>query len=52
MSDYWFWLRAEYFVRHLLDDTRWDVDIAELNVEREQTGGGAGGRSPQVPPEP
>jgi dipeptidyl aminopeptidase/acylaminoacyl peptidase len=43
MSDYWFWLRAEYFVRHLLGDTRWDVDIAELNNEREQTGGGGGG---------
>jgi dipeptidyl aminopeptidase/acylaminoacyl peptidase len=37
MSDYWFWLRAEYFVRHLLGDTRWDVNIAELNQEREQT---------------
>jgi dipeptidyl aminopeptidase/acylaminoacyl peptidase len=39
MSDYWFWLRAEYFVQHLLGDTRWDVNIAELNNEREQTGG-------------
>ena len=39
MSDYWFWLRAEYFVKHLLGDTRWDVNIAELNNEREQTGG-------------
>ena len=39
MSDYWFWLRAEYFVRHLLGDTRWDVNIAELNNERAQTGG-------------
>jgi dipeptidyl aminopeptidase/acylaminoacyl peptidase len=37
MSDYWYWLRAEYFVRHLLGDTRWDVNIAELNQEREQT---------------
>lgn len=36
MSDYWFWLRAEYFVRHLLGDDRWEVDIKELNVEREQ----------------
>jgi dipeptidyl-peptidase 4 len=37
MSDYWFWLRAEYFVRHLLGDTRGSADIAELNMEREQT---------------
>ena len=41
MSDYWYWLRAEYFVKHLLGDTRWDVNIAELNMEQEQTGGGA-----------
>ncbi|WP_420633367.1 DPP IV N-terminal domain-containing protein [Candidatus Palauibacter sp.] len=39
MSDYWFWLRAEYFVRHLLGDTRWSADITQLNVEREQAGG-------------
>jgi dipeptidyl aminopeptidase/acylaminoacyl peptidase len=47
MSDYWFWLRAEYFAKHLLGDERTAVDIAELNNEREQTGGGApagGGR--------
>jgi dipeptidyl aminopeptidase/acylaminoacyl peptidase len=37
MSDYWYWLRAEYFVRHLLGDPRWDANIAELNLEREQT---------------
>ncbi len=36
MSDYWYWLRAEYFVKHLLGDTRWNVDIAELNMEKEQ----------------
>jgi dipeptidyl-peptidase-4 len=39
MSDYWFWLRAEYFVKHLLGDTRWSPDIAQLNVEQEQTSG-------------
>ncbi|MYE33998.1 MAG: prolyl oligopeptidase family serine peptidase [Gemmatimonadales bacterium] len=38
MSDYWFWLRAEYFVKHLLGDTRWSPDITQLNVEQEQTG--------------
>jgi dipeptidyl-peptidase 4 len=36
MSDYWFWQRGEYFVRHLLGDTRWSVDINELNNEAEQ----------------
>jgi len=39
MGDYWFWLRAEYFVKHLLGDERFNADIWELNVEREQTGG-------------
>jgi dipeptidyl aminopeptidase/acylaminoacyl peptidase len=39
MSDYWFWLRAEYFVKHLLGDSRWDANVAELEMEREQTGG-------------
>lgn len=34
MSDYWFWLRAEYFVKHLLGDHRWTADIPELQVER------------------
>ena len=35
MADYWFWLRAEYFVRHLLGDTRWSANITELDVERD-----------------
>ena len=34
MSDYWFWLRAEYFVRHLLGDDEWNVDILQLQGER------------------
>ncbi|HSJ31663.1 MAG TPA: DPP IV N-terminal domain-containing protein [Longimicrobiales bacterium] len=38
MSDYWFWLRAEYFVKHLLgDDTRWSADLVELQRERART---------------
>jgi dipeptidyl aminopeptidase/acylaminoacyl peptidase len=38
MSDYWFWLRAEYFVRHLLgDDTRWSADLIELQRESART---------------
>jgi dipeptidyl-peptidase 4 len=36
MSNYWFWLRAEYFVKHLLGDTRWQVNINQLNMEKEQ----------------
>jgi len=43
MSDYWFWLRAEYFVKHLLGDERFSADIMELNNEQPQTGGGGGG---------
>jgi dipeptidyl-peptidase-4 len=43
VADYWFWVRAEYFVRNLLGDDRWSPDITELNNEREQTGGGGGG---------
>jgi hypothetical protein len=37
MGDYWFWLRAEYFVKHLLGDERLAADIRELNLEQEQT---------------
>jgi dipeptidyl-peptidase 4 len=37
MSDYWFWLRAEYFVKHLLGDEQWSADITGLQVERQQT---------------
>ena len=39
MGSYWFWQRAEYFVKHLLGDTRWSVDIVELNNETEQNRG-------------
>ncbi|MFV1988002.1 MAG: DPP IV N-terminal domain-containing protein [Gemmatimonadota bacterium] len=37
MSDYWFWLRAEYFVKHLLHDYRWSVNISQLDLEQEQS---------------
>ena len=37
MSDYWFWLRAEYFVDHLLGNGRWSADVTELQVERPKT---------------
>ena len=36
MGDYWFWLRAEYFVEHLLGDRHWDPDIKELNLEKNE----------------
>ena len=42
MGDYWFWLRAEYFAKHLLGDERTAADIMELNNHRPQTGGGGG----------
>jgi hypothetical protein len=34
MSDYRFWLRAEYFVEHLIGSTEWNADILQLNVEK------------------
>ena len=36
MSDYWYWLRAEYFARHLLGDARGHADVAELFNRRER----------------
>lgn len=42
MNDYWFWLRAEYFAKHLLGDERRAVDVMELNRERPQTRAGGG----------
>ncbi len=44
-ADYWFWLRAEYFVKHLLGDERMDANIVELDLRREQSGGGGGGQA-------
>jgi dipeptidyl aminopeptidase/acylaminoacyl peptidase len=34
MGDYWFWLRAEYFVEHLIGYDEGSTDIIELQVER------------------
>jgi dipeptidyl aminopeptidase/acylaminoacyl peptidase len=39
MSDYWFWLRAEYFAKHLLGAERPDADMMELNNEDPKDGG-------------
>jgi dipeptidyl aminopeptidase/acylaminoacyl peptidase len=37
MSNYWFWLRAEYFARHLLGDQRTQTDITELRGDQPRT---------------
>jgi dipeptidyl aminopeptidase/acylaminoacyl peptidase len=37
MGNYWFWLRAEYFVKHLLGDNEWDADIIPLQVDSPKT---------------
>ena len=37
MSNYWFWLRAEYFVKHLLGDDEWNPDLLQLQVEQPKT---------------
>jgi len=38
MTDYFFWIRADYFCKHLIGDSETDVDIMELNREKEQSG--------------
>jgi dipeptidyl-peptidase-4 len=38
MSDYNFWLRADYFCKYLLGDSHDSVDILELDREAPQTG--------------
>ncbi|MBL8166532.1 MAG: DPP IV N-terminal domain-containing protein [Acidobacteria bacterium] len=44
-TNYFFWIRADYFCRHLLGDAADSVDLIELTREREQTGDkGRGGR--------
>ena len=37
-QDYVFWLRADFFSRHLLGKSADSVDIVELNREKEQSG--------------
>jgi dipeptidyl-peptidase-4 len=37
MGDYWFWLRAEYFVEHLLGADADEADIVPLQLERPRT---------------
>ncbi|MFW6136546.1 MAG: DPP IV N-terminal domain-containing protein [Candidatus Aminicenantaceae bacterium] len=38
MSDYWFWLRGDYFCKHLIGDFSQSVDMVELNRDKEMTG--------------
>ena len=38
MNDYWYWLRADYFCKHLIGDFSQTVDMLELTRDREQTG--------------
>jgi dipeptidyl aminopeptidase/acylaminoacyl peptidase len=39
MADYFFWLRADYFAKHLLGTSADTVDVIELTREKEQVGG-------------
>jgi dipeptidyl aminopeptidase/acylaminoacyl peptidase len=38
MNDYFFWIRADYFSKHLIGDSETSVDITQLNTEKEQVG--------------
>jgi dipeptidyl-peptidase 4 len=40
MSQYFFWLKADYFCRHLLGDWQDSVDMIQLNREKPNTGSG------------
>ncbi len=37
-NNYFFWIRADYFAKHLIGDYSSSVDMVELNREREQSG--------------
>ena len=37
-GNYFFWVRADYFCRHLIGDMSDSIDLVELNREREQVG--------------
>jgi hypothetical protein len=38
MGDYFFWLRADYFAKHLLGQASESVDLIELSRETPQVG--------------
>jgi dipeptidyl-peptidase 4 len=44
VSNYVNWLRGDYFARHLLGASATNIDITEINRDREQTGSATGGR--------
>ncbi|MDH5705347.1 MAG: S9 family peptidase [Candidatus Aminicenantes bacterium] len=44
MNDYFFWIRADYFCKHLIGDYSQSVDMVELNREKEMTGDKSGRR--------
>ena len=44
MNDYFFWIRADYFCKHLIGDYSQSVDMVELNREKEMTGNKSRGR--------
>lgn len=38
MNEYFFWLRGDYFCKHLINDFTDNVDIIEMNREKEMSG--------------
>jgi len=45
-TNYFFWVRADYFCRWLIGDSASSVDMVELNKEIEQSGNKGGARRP------
>ena len=43
-TNYFFWVRADYFCRHLIGDAATSIDMVELNKEKEQSGDKGGER--------
>ena len=39
MNEYFFWLRSDYFCKHLLGDYSSTVDMIEISKDEEQSGG-------------
>ena len=52
-TNYFFWVRADYFCKHLIGDMADTIDMVELNREREQVGDkGQSRRGPDEEQEP
>ena len=51
-TNYFFWVRADYFCKHLLGDMSDSIDMVELNREREQVGDKGVRRGPDEEEEP